>query len=56
MDEIEQLGEVDESTDEQKELQSGGEMSIGRFLLAETLSNIRRCARGLVSVSTARGY
>lgn len=46
MDEIEQLEEVEDSTDEE-ELQNEEGTGYERFPLAEASEDIRRCARGL---------
>ena len=48
-------GGVEESTNEEEELQNEGKTGYERFPLAETSANIRRTDRGLASVSAARG-
>ena len=53
VDEIERLGEV-ESTNEEEKLQNE-ETEYERFALIETLRNIRWSARGLACVSAAWG-
>ena len=54
VDEIERLGGVEESTNEEEKLQNE-ETGYERFALIKTLGNIRWSARGLACVSAARG-
>ena len=55
VDEIRRLGGVEESTNEEGGLQNEEKAWYERLPLAETSANIRRTARGLASVSAARG-
>ena len=55
VDEVGRLSGMEERTNEEEELQNEEETGYEKFPLAETSANIRWSARGLTSVSVARG-